>query len=155
MTAIPFDTTKFHKDVTINRVQLENELAVNPANLAFYIEQAALWSAQVDTAKLLIKNRSSELYIQIKGEGKATEGFIEAKVHLDEAYQNISKKYIAVKKELALYEGAVEALSKKQFSLGSINAMNRVEHDATTSMLPRSSPEEKAERRARIAGQDR
>ena len=69
MTAIPFDTTKFHKDVTISRANLENELAINPANLAFYIEKAALWNAQVDTAKLLIKNRASELYIQIKAAG--------------------------------------------------------------------------------------
>ena len=154
MTAIPFDTTKFHKDVTISRANLENELAINPANLAFYIEQAALWNAQVDTAKLLIKNRASELYIQIKAAGKATEGYIEAKVQLDETYQSLNKRFISVKKELALYEGAVEALSKKQFSLGSINAMNRVEHDATTTMIPRSTPEEKAERRARIAGQN-
>lgn len=154
MTAIPFDTTKFHKDVTINRIQLENELAVNPANLAFYIEQAALWNAQVDVAKLLLKNREAQVNIDIKDAGKASVAYIAAKVQLDEQVQALSKKYIAVKKELALYEGAVEALSKKQFSLGSINAMNRVEHEATTSMLPRSTPEEKAERRARIAGQN-
>ena len=153
MTAQTFNSEQFHKDTLINRAQLENELAANPSRLAFYIEQAALWSAQVDAAKVLIKNRASELYIQIKSEGKATEGFIEAKINLDERHNELQKRLIAVKKELALYEGAVEALSKKQFSLGSINAMNRIEHDATTSVLPRSTPEERAERRARIAGQ--
>jgi hypothetical protein len=153
VTAVPFNSEQYYKDVTISRANLENELATNPANLAFYIEQAAQWTAQVDTIKLLIKNRSSELYIQIKDAGKATEGYVDAKIQLDEKYQSLSRQLIAVKKELAHYEGAVEALSKKQFSLGSINAMNRVEHDATTNMIPRSTPEEKAERRSRIAGQ--
>lgn len=147
-----FDSEQFAKDIQINRTDLDNELCTNPANLGYYIEQAALWSAQADLAKTLRDNRAAEIYLDQKDSGaKVTDGYINATQQLDETY----KKYVVAlrnaREQLALFEGAVTTLEKKQFSLGSLNANNRSEQDATTSHAP-SSPEERAERRQRMLG---
>ena len=147
-----FNHDKYLKDVTINRNDLETELCTNPANLAYYIAQAAYWSGVVDTAKLLRDNRAASIYVDLKDSGsKVTDGYISAKQQLDDDYQKYARQLKVAREQLALYEGAVTALEKKQFSLGSLNAMNRVEFDATTSVIPtRSTPQVRADRRQAI-----
>jgi hypothetical protein len=145
-----FNTTEFATCIDINRSDLATELSTNPANLAYYIEQAARWSAQVDLAKTLRDNRAAEIYIELKDSGsKVTDGYISATQQLDETH----KKYVTAlrnaREQLALYEGAVTALEKKQFSLGALNANVRTEQESSSSH-GHSTSEDRAERRARI-----
>lgn len=147
-----FDAEKFEKDIRINRAHLEDELCDNPSFLAYYIQQAVQWTEQYDIIKTLIKNRASELYIQIKESGeRSTEGLIDAKIQVDERWQELNKRLIKTKTQMALYQGAVTALEKKQFSLGSLNAMNRMEMDATNSYSsPRFTQEERLAARDKV-----
>ena len=148
-----FDGNKYRQDVKINRSDLEEELATNPSNLAYYIQQYALWSGEADRLKILRDNRGSEIYIDLKNSGKATDGFITATQKLDDKYKEYEELLRLAREQVALYDGAVDALSKKQFSLGTLSANNRAEFEATTSAIPsRSTAEEKAERRSRFAG---
>jgi hypothetical protein len=148
-----FESTKFHQDVKINRTNLEQELCINPALLAYYIEQAALWSGETDRLKILRDLRGAEIYVDLKNSGKATDGFITATQKLDENYKEYEKLLRLAREQLALYEGAVTALEKKQFSLGSLNSRDKFEEGASTSTLPsRSTAEERAERRAQFSG---
>lgn len=148
-----FESEKYHKDVKINRSNLEEELCTNPANLAYYIEQLAIWSGEADRLKILRDNRGAQIYVDLKAKGKTTDGFIDATQKLDDTYSTYETKLRLAREQLKLYEGAVETLSKKQFSLGSLSANNRAEYDATTSTIPsRSTAEERADRRARVLG---
>lgn len=151
-----FDSSKFHANAQINRADLEQELSVNPSNIAFYIEQVAIWTGEADRLKLLRDNRAAEIYVDLKDSGnKVTDGYISATQQLDDKYKGYSEALRIAREQQALYEGAVEALSKKQFSLGSLSANNRLEFDATTSVIPRSTLEEKADRKARIVAAQR
>lgn len=147
-----FNSEQFYKHSLIDRADLENELCINPSNLAYYIEQAALWSGQVDLAKLLRDNRAAEIYVELKNSSnKVTDGYISATQQLDEQHQESAKKLKLAREQLALYEGAVTALLEKQKSLGSLNSRERREYDATTAVVPtRSTSEEKADRKARV-----
>jgi hypothetical protein len=149
-----FDSITFHENTQINRADLEAALASNPANLAYYIEQAALWSSTADQIKMQRDIRGSEIYVDMKADkvNKPTDGLITATQKLDKEYQNFENQLRLAREQLALYEGAVTALEKKQFSLGSLSANSRTEYDTTTSAIPmgRSTAEEKADRRARV-----
>lgn len=127
-----FNSEQFHKDVQISRAHLEDEFCDNPSLLAYYGEQVALWTQVYDTYKLLVKNKHSELTVQMKDDGvKGTVDYVRAKVESHSDYITLNKKLIEAKAQSALYENAVNALEKKQFSLGSLNAMNRTEMDAS------------------------
>lgn len=87
---------------------------------------------QVDLAKSLKENRAAEIYIELKDSGtKVTDGYISATTQLDKDYQDYDKALRLAREQLKLYEGAVSTLDKKQFSLGSLNSRNKMEHDAT------------------------
>lgn len=149
MTREKFDTEKFYKDSRIS-TDLQEELSQNPANLAYYASQAAHWMREAADKKTLRENCGSQIYLDLKnGPNKVTEGFIEATQKLNENWKQFNQEYIEANEQVELYKAAVDTLDKKQFSLGSLNAMNRSEFEATTNTMP-SSKEEMADRRARF-----
>jgi hypothetical protein len=148
-----FDSKQYAEDVRVNRNDLEEELAVNPAKFAYYIEQYALWSAESNRLKILRDNRGAEIYVDLKNSGKATDGFITATQKLDNDYRDYEERLRLAREQEALYEGAKEALKNKQFSLGTLSANNRAEFDASTSAIPsRSTAEERIDRRNQFRG---
>lgn len=146
----------FMADKDINGARLEEELCNNPSKLGYYISQAALWNVQVDRCKQQRDTRASQVWADMKNSGeKTTDKFIEASIKLDKEYQDICRTLHLAREQHLLYEGAVTTLEKKQYSLGSLNAMNRSELDATHAVSPtRSTPEERAERRSRFGNSE-
>lgn len=149
-----FDTVKYHKDVEINRNNLEDEICTTPAKLAYYIEQAALWNEQARAAKILRDNRASELYVglktgRIESEIKVTDGYIEAVQKLDENYKLYDTKYAKASVQAELYSGAVTAIIRKIDNLRSLNKNSNAEQ-ATITPYSSSGPEERSSRRERV-----
>jgi hypothetical protein len=151
---IKFDHEKFVKDLQIERSNLEAELASNPSNLGYYAEQAARWKAAADHFKLLRDNAAAQVCIELKDNGgKATADYIKAKQQLNPDFQKHSESLRLAREQEALYEGAVTALDKKQFSLGSLNSRRNTEFDASSHhgyVVPPMSREEKEARRQRV-----
>jgi hypothetical protein len=151
-----FSQEQYIKDAHINRSNIEEEIATVTGIIAFYAEQAALWTEATRTFKILRDNRASELYIGLKHGTievpvKLTDGYIEAYQKLDASYQDYDRKYAQANTQAELFSGAVFNLGRKHDSLRSLNKLNNTEYDATTSVMPtRSTTEEKLDRKARV-----
>jgi hypothetical protein len=152
MSAQPFESREAFKDQQINRNDLESELAINPSNIGYYGNQAALWNAEAERQKFLRDVRGSQILLRLKEElgSKATDKFVEAHQKTDAEYQQAYADYYYAKQQNEAYEKALIALRAKQSSLGSLNAIQRAEYQATNPTSSVESAEEKAARRERI-----
>lgn len=152
MTLENFNSEIFHADTLIKLTDLETALCTNPPKMAFYIEQAALWSAEADRNKTLRDNKAASVTVNLGAEAKRPpEHIIKATYQVDPTWIDYNDKYNEAKKQLALYEGAVHALDKKQFSVQSLYARQKSEFEATNTYTP-SSPEERQARKDRFSG---
>jgi hypothetical protein len=147
-----FNADIFFADSNIG-VSLETELSNNPSKLAYYNAQAAYWGKEADRLKALKDVQWSQAFIEAKGDGLKPPPveLRKAIAETNPAFIATTQNYLDAKEQHKLFEQAVETLSQKQFSLGSLNSRERREMDIGSPTSPtRSSPEERTERRARV-----
>jgi hypothetical protein len=146
-----FEHDRFLTDSIITN-DLVTELLNNPALLAYYTAQSAYWCRVTDTLKAAYKAQRASIVLAAKAKDSKTPAVtLEALQDADEEVQHLHNRYLIAKEQYDLFSGAVDTLSQKQYSLGSLNSRERREQETTTSAIPsRSTAEDRAERRANV-----
>lgn len=125
-----FNNEKFVEIVEVRIFNLVEELAKNPSWLAYYGAQATAWESIEDLKKVERDTRGSQITVELKDSGsKATDAYINARKQIDEEFLKLARELRVAREQVGLYKNAVNALEKKQFSLGAINNRSMVEEN--------------------------
>lgn len=147
-----FNEDKLMLDSAIG-TDLERELATNPSNLAYYSAQAAYWQRESDRLKALKDVLWSQAFKDAQGDGGKSPPveMRKAIAETNQEFQNTNDLWLEAKEQHKLYEHAVDIMSQKQFSLGSLNSREKREIDISTGVSSgRRTSEDKAATRASI-----